>query len=104
MALVIADLAGGREIPRAGGYKSRLFEITGDSAYSAGGTAVTPANFGLTSIIAISGQVSAGRILSYDAVNAKLMTFRGAAAASALAEDTTADQSASKFRVEVIGT
>lgn len=104
MAVVIADLAGGKELPLAGGLKGRLFEITGDAAYAAGGTAVTAANFGLTSIISISGQTSGGRMLSFDATNSKLMTFRGAAAASALAEDTTADQSASKFRVLVIGT
>ena len=103
MALVIADLAGGKEIPLAGGLKGRLFEITGDGAYAAGGTAVTAATFGLTSIIEISGQCSGGRICSYDAANGKLMTFRGAGAGSALAEDTTADQSASKFRVLVIG-
>lgn len=103
MALVITDIGGGREMPTGAGTKAKLFKITGDGAYSAGGTAITAAQFGFTNLYAISDAISAGRISSWNQSTGKLQTFRGNTAANPLAEDTTADQSASIFYVKAIG-
>ena len=104
MALVIADLNAGRPIATTGGVVEKLVSVTGDSAYTTGGTAVTAAQFGLSSILEISDAISGGKILHYDPVNAKIQTLVCGASTAAMAEVANAsDQSAVIGRMRVTG-
>jgi hypothetical protein len=82
-------------------------EVTFDSAYPAGGEPYTAGMFGLTSIDSITVSASPqGYVVSPDQVNKKLIlyTAHGTPGATvALLETTTANQSATKAAVKVIG-
>lgn len=106
MAIVVKELAGtgGRSVELVGGLKEKLFTVTGDSAYATGGYPVTPAMFGLTSIIAVTDAISGGKVLHHDPVNAKIQVLVCGAATAVLQEVANAsDQSLVTAPMRVIG-
>lgn len=109
MALVISELAGGRDIPMAGGQKARVVQIVGDAAYvtAIGGSPITAAQLGMATIAEISGAVSAGIVMAYEPVSAiagGIKLYQCGAAANPMAEMGTGVVGPCTFRVLVIGT
>lgn len=85
MSLTVATLAGEDsasgvvKLGKGDNLKLALRNITFDSSYPTGGEAVTAANFGLTSILAMICLPTGGYVASFDAANSKILVYlRGA--------------------------
>ena len=103
MALSIGDVAGGAVIATTGGIKERLFTITGDTSYPANGYAVTPANFGLTTIHSITDAISGGKVTHYNPTSEKVEILECGGASAALVDNNDANVSAISAVVVVRG-
>lgn len=95
----------------AGTFHIWVGDVTFDAAYVTGGLSFTPANLGLTSILAVQGSFARksdnakGVVVSYDATNKKLLAFGKAASTTGVTEiDADTDLSAYALRIVVFGT
>lgn len=104
MALQINDVAKAQERGREIDLRLVIKDVVGDGAYSAGGYPVTPAMFGLNSIVAvISAPTSDGAHVVYDAAAGKLKFLVSAASGSKFAEPGAAVVNGSTARLLVFG-
>lgn len=83
----------------SGDRREAIFDVTFDNSYPTGGEAITPRDFGLTSLDYIdSNQAPGGKSVSWDPVNKKLLVFSGATEAT-----NASDQSTLTIRLHATG-
>lgn len=102
MAASVAGVAGPGGVPAPGGAIRRaFFTVTPDTSYPTGGYALTPAQFGLVSIIAVDANPSqgAGHPVVYNTTTGKLQWFTSGGTEVANAVNLSANPAI----VEVIG-
>ena len=94
------------ENAEGGNLKVRRAKVTFDSSYDSGGEAVTAADFGLSTLVAVipvGGPV--GYSVQFDPANSKLVTYRTGTSANTVLNETTAavNLSAVSYYVVAIG-
>lgn len=96
--------------PLGGTAKSRIVDVTFSNSYAAGGDSYTPAQFEMTTVLAIIplgaafGSSTTAYVVRPDIPNNKLMLYNSnGAAPAALLETATTDQHLTTARLLVIG-
>jgi hypothetical protein len=105
MALNISDVhVGSRDRGVSPDWRMVIKDVTADNAYPAGGYAVTPAQFGLSSIIAVVPcDTPDGAHVVYNNATGKLLFYVSGTAASKLSESGATTVNGSVARLLVIG-
>lgn len=105
MALTFTPVSEGKWVD--GNKDVRLYDVTFDDNYPAGGEAVTAANFGLTKIVDIPPAISTnGYIVNFIVSTSKLKVWNldySTATDGPLQENATADLSGETVRLRVVG-
>lgn len=106
MSLAINDVhVGSRDRGSEPDWRMLIKDVTADNAYPAGGYTVTPAQFGLTKIIAIVPcDTPGGAHVVYNTATGKLMFFvTGSSLSGKLAESASTTVNGETARLLVIG-